>query len=1385
MPVNKKILELSEEEFNRFFKRVEPVEEGKTPAQYNEPLDITKIDDTAFNKIAKDLDLDSQQMKRERETKDRAEKRNAEAFVRQQKDTRDEARKKRRDDFKRSAEEKREELRRKKTEFDEKFGKIYQMIRAVNSAALKRDALQKSFANPDLDDKDEVQIVESNTINQQNLDKSRELLREAEIFFRENKDKIENLMSSLTGLISAIEGVNYKQEEDVFRKDLRRRYADFEKAENELGQLFNQSNKKFKDVCEKMRIALDDLFNNFTRFIEFTGIQGKIDKEEKEKKGLEDAVKTSVAKINKITGNNLNEKTILSQSLDNVLGIDYDSDELNIIKNGRYSFKLTGSRYEGYRDELLNYYSNMLQLYKVITSSIKNSKIPLEKDIENYNEFFLKILRLTAVDKILSREEYNFGIEEYYYRVQDILEEITDNSVIDLLGILQLTDDMLKYAKKIIIKFNNYIDRYNQEQEEKFSNDFASSFGGQMPEFFRKELEEKKKEQSEGETGNELKRVQDKYNKLIEHVNVLQTTKKIKDIEEEIQKLKEELKKLEETKKSIQDEKNIIAGLCGNRSGPSLPESEESKLKRELDTKKGQVDGLNEELTQQKDRADRADRDRDAALQDAQQEKQRLQDAIDLRDDALASAQKSEREKEEAVKAKNLTQQELDEKTEELNKKIQELQNTTELLKKTTTVILQEKSVIEELKKKLRKSEIERLNNKEEIVRLKRELKEALEEYTERKQELTRELLQHQSETKNLKNKLTSLRLKNGLGIVQYGVLKQRLEKEEARRKDLERNLGTATTENESLQQQLNEAINTSEERQNNVDDLTRQLSDSEGEKTRLQQELDEARAEHSQSLGELQQVLSEKESLSSQEKDRMQGIIDGLREEKSQLEQRTTDIESLQQERDTQAERLASLEEERQSHDERVSELENKINELQSELEGKKFSLGVFERTFEGLQGNLSEQKELVSMYKNKTKELLEDLVRRGEINEELQDELKELREKLKSGGTEEEREEARQGLESKISELKQEVGRLTEEKGTREQLHSSKMEYLKEQVRELTSKAESSNDSVQQLTAEKESLEKSSSVSLRELNARNIILEEETKKAVSSLAEAENYNAVLKGELETATQENQKNRGLASHNKDLAGQLTDREQKIEILEREKDQLTNAIQEEKKRVTEFSSGNEELLLEIQNLEKQKQEISKELTKTESQRVQLQTNYNEELVYRENLLGQLTEVHENFRNLEREREELYEKLQSALKGIEILKKEEEKWKAENISINEENQGLKQQNISLNEENQGLKQQNEENQGLKQQNISINEENQGLKQQNDILKEKLEETVNLVMEKGSDELRDDVERELKTAFSSPLKLQRPKQLSPMSKIKNMRNSRRMAVEKLKY
>lgn len=1443
MPVNKKI-ELSEEEFNRFFKRVEPVEEGKTPAQYNEPLDITKIDDTAFKKIAKDLGLDSEQMKSERESRDRAEKRNAEAFVRQQKDTRNEARKKRRDDFKRSTEDKEKQLKGEKAKFDKKFGKIYQMIRAVNSAALKGDALQKSFANPDLnlDDKDEVQIVESNTINQENLDKSRELLREAEIFFRENKDKIENLMSSLPRLISAIEGVNYKQEEDVFRKDLRRRYADFEKAENELGQLFNQSNKKFKDVCEKMRIALDDLFNNFTRFIEFTGIQGKIDKEEREKEGLEDAVKTSVAVINRITGGSLSREAVISDSLDNVLGIDYDNPEINKIRGERYLFKSNRSS-EDLKYSLLRDYQMMSSIYKnriIQTKNISKSLDSLDvfererkRERENYLDYFEKILTLSYESGFLGgryldflqkyqnlREESPKQNDDSYLRVR--LARLREPSNLKdedweklrkeyIIPFLEIDTKLLKLAKEIIIAFNNNIDRYNQEQEEKFSNDFASSFGGQMPEFFRKELEEKKEEESQVESGDGLKGVQDKYNKLIEHVNVLKTTKEIKDTEEEIQKLKEELKKLEETKKSIQDEKNIIAGLCGNRPGPSLQELEETKLKRKLDTKKGEVDGLNEKLTQQKDRADRAERDRDAALQDAQQENQRLQDAINLKNAALASARESEREKKEAVRERDQKQQELDEKTEELEEEIRKHQETMILLQEKEDKLRNKKLVIEQLKKRLQESEEKGLNNEEEIARLNEELKRARKEYTERTQELTRELRKHQSETKNLKNKLNFLRKMNGLGIVKYGVLKQRLEEEEAKRKDLERNLGTATTENESLQQRLKEAINTSEKRQNSVNDLTQQLFNSREEAENLQrkleelgriyrdtldrlqgkeegntflkqkletlresteelqQELDEARAEHSQSLGELQQELTESKALSSQEKDELLGIIDGLKEEKSQLEQRTTGIESLQQERNAQEERLASLEEERQSHQERVSELEKTINELQSELEDKKISLGLFESTVEGLQGKLSEQEDLVSlvsMYENKTKALQEELGRRGKDNEELQDELEELREKLKSEGTEAERQEAMQGLESKISELEQEVDRLTEEKGTGEQLHSSAMEELKEKVRELNSEAESRNDSIEQLSAEKKSLEESSSVSLRELNARNIILEEETKKAVSSLAEAENYNAVLEGQLETARQENEKNKGLASYNENLAGQVTEREQEIETLESQREQLKKDIEKEKRRVTEFSSGNKELLLEIQKLEIEKQKISEELIKTKSQKEKLQTNYNEELVYRENLLGQLTEVHENFRNLEREREKLSVKLQSALKAKEILEEEKKEWEAENIRINEENQGLK--------------------------------------QQNDILTKTLKETVNLVMDEGSTELKNDVIRKLntvfsedskepiddvegkpETAFSSPLKLQRPKQLSPMSKIKNMRNSRRMAIEKIKY
>ena len=1375
MPVNKKI-ELSEEEFNRFFKRVEPVEEGKTPAQYNEPLDITKIDDTAFKKIAKDLGLDSEQMKSERESRDVARKNKAEFFVKRQKDARDEARKKRRDDFKRSAEDKEKQLKGEKAKFDEKFGKIYDIIRAVNSAALKRDALQKSFANPnlDLDDKDEVQIVESNTINQENLDKSRGLLREAEIFFRENKDKIENLMSSLTGLISAIEGVNYKQEEDVFRKDLRRRYADFEKAENELGQLFNQSNKKFKDVCEKMRIALDDLFNNFTRFIEFTGIQGKIDKEESKKEGLEGAVKASVAVINRITGGSLSREAVISDSLDNVLGVDYDNPEINKIRGERYLFKSNRSS-EDLKYSLLRDYQMMSSIYKkriIRTKNISNSLDSLdvfERERKNYLDYFERILTLSYEsgflgDKYLDflqkyqnlRDESPKQNDDLYLRVRlarlgefdledEDWEKLREEYIIPF---LEIDTKLLKLAKEIIIAFNNNIDKYNQEQEEKFSNDFASSFGGQMPEFFRKELEEKKKEQSEGRTGNELKRVQDKYNKLIEHVNVLKTTKKIKETEKQIEKLKEELKKLEETKKSIEDEKNIIARRCGVRGAPPLPESEETKLKRELNTKEGEVDGLNEKLTQQKDRADRAERDRAAAVQDAQQEKQKLEDA-------LASAQESEREKEVAVREKDQTQQELDEKTEELQQKTTDLKDLRLRLIQHLSTLQEKRREIKDLEGELgrlrQEKEAEREQLESELAEKEEELTTAYRAYNARLTQLKEELQQHQLETERLRKEATKLRWKNALSSVSYKNINQKLDEEKRKRNELQNELRRITDENQTLSQtnlvnerafaQEKEAHERVRERNRETEKLNEQLrrelesrtaSSAEEisritqEKETISQELEEARREHESALQKL-----ETPDLSREETEK---INQRLEQEKEVLERQRDDTDEL-------IERLAMLEGER---DQERSELESRLQEkeaergqLESQLQEKEAERGQLESQ---LQEKEAEEKTLMNSYASSQQKLVDQilglqndinvLTRKNRDNEGAKKQLERLQEE-KANGEKNFRvqikrlEREKSGIERSLRTSEGKRAELERSLKTSEGKRAELQRTSEQEKRELQGRLTTSE-------GEKVELERS----LRTSEGKRAKLERSLRTSEKNISEIEQTNSNLLGTIERIESKLSRRSDLTPEQvQTLRGEKERLEQEKERLEQEKE----GLEQEKERLEQEKEGYKNY---SRILEQEREENLGTIGERDDSVRQLNRRLEEEREGHSQRIRVLEGTINDLKNLLDEKQTQLEFFESTVGGL-----QEKLSREEGVVSWYENKTKELQ--------EDLERRGEDNEKLQDENLKLREELS----------------------------RRDTEEE--TTFSSPLKLRRPKQLSPMSKIKNMRNSRRMAVEKLKY
>ena len=1397
--------ELSEEEFNRFFKKTEPLQKGERPVQYDEPIDLTNLGEDAYNKIIKDLkeegkDIDGDKIKREKDNRDRKRKEEDTKFVKDLKTKREKAREERRKKLKEKAEEEKKEMEKRREEFKTKFENIYKMIRAVNSESIRDSATGSNVNNESVLGGNLEEMAERNTINQGDLEKSRELLREAEKYFRENKEKIDELFTSMGERITNIGVVDVKYEEDVFNKKLRLEYGEFEKFIAELRQIFQKSSKKYSQVCQKMNFALDDLLVNFTKYVEFSGVDGKISRNEKETAELKRAVSASVKAINEKSGGDKKDKeVVLSDALDGVLSIDYDDSDFNKLRSERYVFNDKSKKLKKIQEELIILYSELLEKYNVIVSMSRNVTEELNGItflIKIFDGYFNKF-----GDIITKLENSTLNLEDYEERLREIFNSVhgffnslpgdwNDFDFVSeefVIPVIDYSNRILNLSRDLLIYYNESREKYIQENENKFSVDFANGQGGNIPTVFRKGLGEQKEYDMRGKSAERKNIIQNEYDIKIEQVNLLETTKKIKDLEEKLKDLEKEKQDLNDIKEAISRERNILRNLCGRKEGAPIPPSKESQLETQLEGEKGKVKGLETEVSQAEDRTDRANRDRDAALATAQRDEAALRNA---RAEAATARGEAATARGEVLSVRT----ELQEKLDEISSMRARLAWYYNEFKAADTHITKLENEIRILNASEQSSSvyIQRLN--EELVRHE-EINSSL------RRDITELITTHQGRVQVLRERIGELEREGRLSEETAEETRTNLEEEVRRREEIERELfgvseekGDAVSRERAAQEKV--ARLTQENREQN-ERLSEALSEGERQslerisrvKQETSQQLEEARADHETEVARLEQSNTASKGEFENAKQRMEVELLDVRRGKDEADSLALTLKNKLGERESERnDALAELEEkerERRELAERLSRGDVEKRQLEEQLAQKETERQNLEREKEELFSNSSSEiDELKAVIERKRLEGIES----SEENRRLSDlERNNIAEK--------------QRLETQIREINREKsnikGRLRDSESERQRVSRrlGVSEREKEGLRQRLGVSE----------REKEGLRQRLGVSEREKEELRLglgVSEGEKEELRLGLGVSEGEKEELRQRLEASTREialtEQTNNNLLQINRRIQSELDSRSNltldEVEELNRqirENNQRIDSLEERLEREVHFRGVLEDAVLEKERerdearetIEEREGELG-EARETIEERERERDEARRVLGERE---GELGEVRRVLGEREREKEDYRELLVKASKSIKKSREHEEVYQDTISMLTDERDNHSKRIKVLERRINNLKTLIVRK--IDEEKIADEKYLEFIRERDEKLE--LEKIKNQQLEKKNQQLEEEnqqLEEEVDTLIgelNSPLKLQRSKHLSPTSKIKNVRNKRMERINNMKY
>ncbi|KAM8865534.1 CAP-Gly domain-containing linker protein 1 isoform 4-T5 [Synchiropus picturatus] len=505
----------------------------------------------------------------------------------------------------------------------------------------------------------------------------------------------------------------------------------------------------------------------------------------------------------------------------------------------------------------------------------------------------------------------------------------------------------------------------------------------------------------------------------------------------------------------------------------------------------------------------------------------------------------------------------------------------------------------------------------------------------------------------------------------------------------------------ETLKTQLAEVEKQGNAQDSKVGELGSKLQFKEQEVLTLQQSLTAVQQEVKtleQQLDGMKQKLTESTEQHSKSAITMQETVEKFTQKEEQCASLTAEAETLKTQ-------LSGLERKLGAADERVeqlskdkSKLENDISEMMKasgdssvQLTKMNDDLKQKERRVEELQNQLAEQKETISNLSEKhSRELnqkeqeltdtrgglesqidslqekittLEKTVLQGET---LVEELKQSKEKSLSEVASLHGKEL-QVLQDQLDKLKQEISQSSDKNQQLEKL-VTELKPFKEQVQASESSGKT-NEALEQLTLEKDSLlqEKSKAAALLE-EARHSKQELEAQLAVLKKDNSK-YREDLNGSKELLCTETQKNKSLCEQVKKLEDTVNEKSTALQMLQEEKDKLTQDLESNQKGQNELvklkedrkalkrqleelkkslpSNGFSESSLK-EKLDKQKTDIQMTVHKNSaliSEKDQLVENLKAELTSLRGESASVKSLHETIQTLEKDKLRLKEQVE--------------------------------------------------------------------------------------------------------------------------------------------
>ncbi|XP_030578143.1 centromere-associated protein E isoform X4 [Archocentrus centrarchus] len=430
-------------------------------------------------------------------------------------------------------------------------------------------------------------------------------------------------------------------------------------------------------------------------------------------------------------------------------------------------------------------------------------------------------------------------------------------------------------------------------------------------------------------------------------------------------------------------------------------------------------------------------------------------------------------------------------------------------------------------------------------------------------------------------------------------------------------------------------------ELQTRVQTLTEELERAESERL-----LSESTANTQTSTEEVEKLLCRLTSL-SEERDQLQEMLEGLRQEKQQLRAELEDrIETLQSEGSSTQELLKSVQEELLAQKNMVCDLKKQSQEKESSLNQQVRTLADKLERVEAERSHLLSERELHTQ--TSTEEVEKLLCRLTSLSEE-RDQLQEMLEGLRQ-----EKQQLRAELEDRIETLQSE-GSSTQEllKSVQEELLAQKNMVcdLKKQSQE---KESSLNQQVRTLADKLERVEAERSHLLSERELHTQTSTEEVEKLLCRLTSLSEERDQLQEMLEGLRQEKQQLRAeLEDRMEPLQSELITLTQKLQTTEAEKDlllsekeasQQTSTEEMEKLlcRLTSLSEERDQLQEMLEGLRQEKQQLRAEL----EDRMDMMSAIQDQLSQQEQLnVQQQSERGEQEAKLQREMMELKEQLQ--------------------------------------------------------------------------------------------------------------------------------------------